>query len=77
MLSNTLDPIEGCKSTLAGWIKRVLFDAGIDTGFTAHSTRGAGSSNAAKQGVPVDSILRQADLANESTFVRVYLRNAV
>lgn len=61
-------------STVGRWMKDVLRDAGIDTGFTAHSTRGAGASRAAAQGIPVMSILRLASWAAESTFTTFYRR---
>lgn len=62
-------------STLARWIKIQLGTAGIDTStFTAHSTRGAASSAAAKNGCPIGAILRSAHWASESTFTRFYRR---
>jgi Phage integrase family len=63
------------KATLAGWIKRVLREAGIENHFSAHSTRGAATSNAAREGVSIDTILKQADWTNESTFIRFYRRD--
>ena len=35
-------PTDG--QTVARWIKKLMFEAGIDTGFSAHSTRSAASS---------------------------------
>lgn len=61
-------------STVGRWIKDILRDAGIDARFTAHSTRGAGASRAAAQGIPVMSILRLASWAAESTFTTFYRR---
>ncbi len=69
------DPVS--KTTIAGWLKKVLLEAGIDEGFSAHSTRAAASSKAVIEGVPVDTILRQASWANESTFSRFYRRDIV
>lgn len=66
-------PVVG--STISGWIKRQLGDAGIDLAkFSAHSTRGAAASKAAASGVSVQSILELANWASESTFTRFYRR---
>lgn len=63
-------------STLGRWIKSCLSAAGIDVSiFSAHSTRGAAASKAAAAGVAVDSILRTASWASESTFARFYKRS--
>jgi hypothetical protein len=55
-----------------------LQDAGIDIeSFSAHSTRGAASSKAILMGVPIDpidSVLRAANWAAESTFRQFYNR---
>ena len=59
------------KTTIANYIKQVLRKAGIDTGFTAHSTRAAGSSKA-KGGVSVEVILKRGNWSNSSTFERFY-----
>ena len=49
--------------------------AGIDTSiFTAHSFRGASTSRALRQGVPIDVIFRQAGWRTTSTFGRFYNR---
>lgn len=62
-------------STIGHWIKKTLDLAGVDTSiYSAHSTRGASASKAAKKGVPTDSILKTASWASESTFVRYYRR---
>ena len=62
-------------STLSGWVKRQIGEAGIDlTKFFAHSTRGVAASKAAAAGVPVQSILDMAHWASESTFSRFYRR---
>jgi hypothetical protein len=63
-------------STISHWIKKTLDLAGVDTSiYSAHSTRGASASKAAKKGVPTDSILKTASCASESTFVRYYRRD--
>jgi hypothetical protein len=62
-------------STVGRWIKSCLQAAGIDVeSFSAHSTRGAASSKAILMGVPIDSVLRAANWAAESTFRRFYNR---
>ncbi len=62
-------------STLGRWIKSVLRRAGIDTlVFSAHSTRGAAASAAARAGVPIDDILRSGRWSRRSTFERFYNR---
>ena len=60
---------------IANWLKMVLKEAGIDTSvFSAHSTRGASATAAAKQGIPFSVIMKTADWARESTFQRFYYR---
>ncbi|KAI9565203.1 reverse transcriptase [Daphnia sinensis] len=62
-------------NTLARWIKEYLSEAGIDTTiFSAHSTRGAAASGAARSGISMDSILRAGDWSNETTFAKYYNR---
>ncbi len=62
-------------STLARWIKAVLSDAGVDTAvYSAHSTRGASASKAARLGVPTEAILLAGCWNSESTFTRFYRR---
>ena len=60
-------------ASLARWLKSVLSSAGIK-GFTAHSTRGAGTSKAASSGLSTQEILRLADWSRESTFRRFYYK---
>lgn len=63
-------------STIARWIKIQLQEAGIDTTiFNAHSSRGAAASKAASKGIPINSILKQGQWANESTFAKFYRRD--
>ena len=65
-------------STLGKWIKTQLGKAGVDTSlFSAHSTRGAAASKAAAAGVPIDSILKLANWASQSTFERFYRRETL
>lgn len=58
-------------SSIGQWIKERLDEAGVDVStLSAHSTRGASASYAAAAGVAVESILRNVDWANASTFAR-------
>lgn len=62
-------------NTVARWKKEYLSDAGIDTSiFSAHSTRGAAASEAARSGISIDAILRAGDWSNETTFAKYYNR---
>ncbi len=54
-------------ASVARWLKSVLSSAGIE-GFTAHSTRGAGTSKATSSGLSMQEIMRLADWSRESTF---------
>ena len=60
-------------STIARWVKSVLTLSGINTdSFSAHSTRAAASSAAARAGVALKDIMNAADWTNESTFKKFY-----
>jgi integrase len=61
-------------SSISRWIKSVLMEAGVESSFSAHSTRGAAASRAVTQGVPIDLVLATGDWAAESTFTRFYRR---
>ena len=62
-------------ATLVHWIKNLLVKSGIDSNiFTAHSTRGAASSTAARAGMSVSDILRVADWSSDNTFQRFYYK---
>lgn len=73
---STRRPHRPVTSSIVGhWIKSCLQNAGIDiVSFSAHSTRGAASSKAILMGVTIDSVLRAANWAAESTFRRFYNR---
>lgn len=62
--------------TISRWIKNLLKKSGLDTTiFTAHSTRHASTSAAARQGVSVDTIRLAAGWRkNSETFARFYQR---
>lgn len=60
-------------ATIARWIKTVLKAAGIDMSiFTAHSTRSAATSAAARASVPITTILDTAGWFNCNTFNKFY-----
>ena len=62
--------------TVARWLKDVLSQAGISTSdFSAHSTRGASASAAARAGVSTTVIMDTADWKRASTFHRFYRRD--
>ena len=63
-------------TTISGWIKKQLGEAGIDTSkFTAHSTRGAAGSKAVAAGTPIQAVLSAGGWRAESTFSRFYRRD--
>lgn len=49
---------EVTSNTLSRWVKNQLGLAGVDTNFSAHSTRGAAASAAAAKGASIDDILK-------------------
>lgn len=62
-------------STVARWLRKLLEEAGIDTGiFTAHSVRGASASTASNMGVTTNDILGAADWSSNSVFERFYYK---
>ena len=66
-------PVVSC--TIAGWLVRLLKEAGIDTDeFRAHSTRGASTSKAQAMGLSCSEILEAARWSKMTTFKRHYLR---
>ena len=66
-------PVMSC--TIAGWLVRLLKEAGIDTDeFRAHSTRGASTSKAQAMGLSCGEILEAARWSKMTTFKRHYLR---
>lgn len=60
--------------TLSRWVNYILHKSGVDTRiFTAHSTRHAATSAAARKGVSIDVIRRSAGWSEKSgTFARFY-----
>ena len=64
-------------STIAQWVKSVLTLSGINTeSFSAHSTRAAASSAAARARVALKDVMNAADWTNESTFKKFYHKPA-
>ena len=64
-------------STIAQWVKSVLTLSGINTeSFSAHSTRAAASSAAARARVALKDVMNAADWTNESTFKKFYNKPA-
>ena len=61
-----------CKSTLARWIKDVLFQANVDKVFSAHSLRGASTSKALLKGLTVKEVVDHGKWSLESTWQRFY-----
>ena len=60
------------KDTLARWLRDIPNKSGVDTElFSAHSTRSASMSAAARCGLPVDIIMEAAG-CSVSTFTRFY-----
>ena len=62
-------------STISGWIKNVLREAGIDIKiFMGHSTRSASTSKAGLAGLSVTDILERGSWTNALTWQRFYNR---
>ena len=60
--------------SVSRWLSKALRLAGIELGYTGHSTRGASTSAAAAAGLSVELILEAADWASAQTFERFYHR---
>lgn len=71
---STMKPFHSAsRDTISRWVKFLLHKAGVDTGkFQSHSTRAASTSAAAKAAVPLDTILKTAGWASQSTFRKFY-----
>ena len=64
--------------TIAGWLVKLLTEAGINTQmFKAHSVRGASTSKAAAMGLSCKEILTMAKWKKQATFYKHYHRQAV
>ena len=61
------------KQTISRWIKKVMYEAGIDTNvFKSHSTRAAACSKLKNDSVPVEEILKTAGWSNDNCFRKFY-----
>ena len=66
-------PVE--RASISRWIREVLGLSGIDiTTFSAHSTRSASASAAARCGASPQQIMKQGDWSNLGTYQRFYDR---
>lgn len=73
LLISTQSPHKGVsRATIARWVKSILIRAGIDSRFTAHSTRAVATSTAKLKGVSLDKIAKTAGWTNVTTFRRFY-----
>ena len=64
--------------TIAGWLVKLMTEAGIDTEtFRAHSVRGASTSKAAAKGLSCKEILAMAKWKREATFYKHYHRTVL
>ena len=59
-------------STVARWLKKTLQEAGLDSHFSGHSTRGAAATTAALAGISTQEIMNRAGWSQENTFCRYY-----
>jgi hypothetical protein len=60
------------KDTIARWIRTIMYRAGINTVYTAHSTRSAAVSAAKVAGVPIETIIKTAGWSSNKTFALYY-----
>ena len=66
------------KSTISGWLKFVLKEAGVNTDtFKAHSVRSASSSKASFSGLSVKDILSRGNWSNKSTWQKFYHKQII
>ena len=73
LLSSVKPHTEVKKSTISGWIKPTLHEAGIDTEqFKAYSTRAASSSKAKVNGLSLQNILDRGQWSGDSAWQKHY-----
>lgn len=79
LLLGTVKPHnEVAKSTISGWVKIVLRNAGIDTNiFKAHSSRSASTSKAKIGGCSLQDILKRGQWSGKSTWQKHYHKTVV
>ena len=58
--------------TISRWICTLLQSAGVEIGYTGHSTRAASTSEAVNSGVPIEIVLEAADWSSAQTFEKHY-----
>ena len=64
--------------TIAGWLLKLMAEAGVNTElFRAHSTRGASTSKAAAMGLSCKEILSMANWKKKDTFYKHYHRDII
>jgi site-specific recombinase XerD len=71
-ISKPHQPVQSC--TIARWIKSTIQEAGIDSIFSAHSTRAASTTAAISGGATIQEVLQQADWSSVRTFRNHYFR---
>ena len=74
LLLSTIEPNQKVKKcTVAGWLKSIFGEAGIDTSqFTAHYTRSASTSKVKINGLSIGVILRRGNWSRNSTWRKHY-----
>lgn len=74
LLISTVKPYRPVgRGTISNWVKKMLNEAGIDTGkYKAHSTRAAATSDVTKKGINVNALLKVASWKTSETFARFY-----
>ena len=60
------------QDSITRWVRVTLTNAGIDKDFNPHSIRAASTSAAARQAIPIDSILKNAGWATDCMFRKYY-----
>ena len=61
--------------TLSRWLRMVLKNAGIDTDILkAHSVRGASTTAAVNNNIPLDDVMKMADWSCVSSFQKFYYK---
>ena len=68
-----MNPHEVCRSTISGWLIKVLNLAGIDSSvFKGRSSRSAASSGAELAGASITDILSMGSWSNETVWRKYY-----
>ena len=63
------------RDTMWRWTKKIMNESGLDTKlFKPHSCRSASRSAATNAGVTIDSVLKQRNWTNASTFDKYYFK---